>query len=169
MARQYGWDNTKESNFDGINSRMDEIQAAILRVNLRYLDEDNKKRQNLAMQYNTQLERSSMPHPEIDNLRDHAMHLYVVECERRHTFREFLLKRGIGTGVHYAKPIHKHPSFKIKDQIKMNLPVTEKLTDTAVSLPMHPFMEKKEIDLVLSALSDWIDQYESPNKQATNG
>lgn len=161
MASQYGWDSEGESCFDGRNSRMDEIQAAILRINLRYLHKDNSKRREIAQQYEQSIKGSLLQTPLITD--GHVMHLYVLECEDRKYFRKFMHERNIDTAVHYAKPLHLHRG--LVSQKSPSLPITEMLAKKIVSLPMHPFMENIDIERVCTALREWVDL----NEQKTNG
>ena len=134
QLRQYGWDENRVCQRKGFNSRLDEIQAAILRVKLKYLDEDNQKRINIAQEY-------------LGGISDgNIYHLFVLESSVRNSLRKFLKGRDIGTAIHYLQqPIYKRD----------NLPNTERISDEILSIPMYPELTKEQIKRVCSALQEW--------------
>lgn len=146
--RQYGWDKDRVSQEPGVVSRLDEIQAAILRVKLKYLDHDNSRRQKIAMQYGKLLKDRKIKLPKIRKDCQHVFHLYVVRDENRKNLERELAARNIEAGIHYAHPVHVHSGYK--DKIKINakgLPVTEKIITEILSLPMYP-----ELDLMFDKI-----------------
>ncbi|MBF0227315.1 MAG: DegT/DnrJ/EryC1/StrS family aminotransferase [Desulfobacterales bacterium] len=139
LLRQYGWKARYISSIQGYNSRLDEIQAAVLRVKLKYLDEDNSYRRMIADKfYYPNIDGVSIIPPAKIEGTLHAMHLFVVECSERKKFMNYMLSCGIGTALHYPQPVHKQPAY-VNGAVKMigNLTVTETFYERHVSLPMY--------------------------------
>ncbi len=150
--------------YKGLNSRLDEIQAAILRVKLRRLDADNRKRNNLALYY---LEHIS--HPEIilplpkrgfkdDGANkpfhpDHIWHVFVIRCKHRDDLQKFLNKNEIQTLIHYPVPPHQQPAYIEWSQ--MSLPLTERIHNEVLSLPMSPLMSEAELKTVVGVINSY--------------
>ena len=151
MLRQYGWDKNRESQFFGMNSRLDELQAAILRVKLKYLDLDTKKRGQIAENYNIALKNSSFILPKTRNNCSHAYHLYVIQCENRDEMIKKLHKKNIMVGVHYSKAIHQMPAYF---NAATKLPITEKLTHSVISLPIYPELSQLQQETINSCIHD---------------
>jgi len=140
--RQYGWDDQRVAQETGIVSRLDELQASILRIKLRHLDEDNQKRRNLAKEYGNLLKNSSFLLPEIRAECQHVFHLYVVRSKERDVFKEKLSKFGIEAGVHYAYAAHSHPGYKKRIRIpNVGLSVTDQVSQGVLSFPMYPELD----------------------------
>ncbi|MCX7121772.1 MAG: DegT/DnrJ/EryC1/StrS family aminotransferase [Gammaproteobacteria bacterium] len=135
MLAQYGWDKERSSQFPGFNSRLDELQAAILRVKLRYLDHDTQKRNDIANFYNNALKGLPIVLPAVRNNVFHAFHLYVIQSENRNELVKKLHAQNIMVGVHYAKAVHQMPAYFNEDN---KLPVSENLASAVISLPMYP-------------------------------
>ncbi len=154
LLREYGWTpaNRYVSQIEGTNSRLDEIQAAILRVKLRVLDEWNAQRHALAMRYGERLPSTVLRPVEIPGCR-HAFHLYVVRVPRRDALRAALRAQGIGTGIHYPTPIHRQPAYAAAFAT-VELPVTEKFAGEILSLPLHPLLVEASVDRVAQAMAD---------------
>ncbi len=155
--RQYGWKNRYISAVPGINSRLDPVQAAILRVQLRYLDEDNAARRRLAAIYTQKLDASGLLLPKAAPWAEPVFHLYVVRCsDDREEFMDFLRTKGIGTAVHYPQPVHLQPAYKARILLAPGgLPVTERVMPQLLSLPMFPQLGEREIARVCSAIMEW--------------
>jgi len=134
----------------GYNARLDEIQAAVLRIKLRKLAEWNERRRAIARRYNELLRGSDLILPEIPAGSRHVFHLYVVRVpsERRDAFREHLNARGIGTGVHYPVPVHLQEAAQFLGYAQGDLPVTERLAAEVVSLPIYPELRDSDIEAV---------------------
>lgn len=144
--RQYGWDEQRISQEPGVVSRLDEIQAAILRVKLKYLDADNQKRKSIASLYNSALSQSSLILPKKRNDVEHVYHLYVVRSKNRGEVKSKLNKFDIEPGIHYEYPVHKHPGFINKIRIgKKGLETTEKIVKEILTLPIYPELPKEII------------------------
>lgn len=143
LLRQYGWKERYVSVVSGYNSRLDELQAAILRVKLRYLAEDNDRRRLLAEVYREALSGlGGLVLPTEARWARHVYHLFVVRIPgQRDALRLQLQKQGIGTLIHYPVPIHRQPAY-LSIHGPQGLPVTEKASDEVLSLPMYPELGK---------------------------
>ena len=144
--------------FEGVNSRLDGLQAAILRVKLRHIDAWNAARRCVAGWYDELLAghnsiRLPKTHPEAE----HVFHLYVVQLEERDKVRQFLNENGIGAGVHYPVPLHEQPALAYLGMKPDDLPVTSKVGKTVLSLPIFPEMTKAQAERVASTLIKAVD------------
>jgi dTDP-4-amino-4,6-dideoxygalactose transaminase len=148
MLRQYGWDDARISQMHGMNSRLDELQAAILRVKLPYLDRDTEKRNAVAAFYNEALKNKNVIIPRVREHAFHAYHLYVIQCDDRDDKVNQLKKHNIIAGIHYAKAAHHMPTY-FNAEIK--LPVTDNLALRTLSLPMYPELLMNEQQEIMSA------------------
>lgn len=143
--RQYGWIERNNSSQPGVNSRLDEIQAAILRVKLQYLNHDNEIRRRFAQIYTDTIDNSSVITPTQARNCLHVYHQYVIQANDRESLRTHLRERGIDTQVHYPIPIHLQDAYRGRIQQSGNLEVTECLSERILSLPMHPYLTETEI------------------------
>ncbi len=147
MARNYGQVKKYYHDFVGINSRLDEIQAAVLRVKLKYLNDWNERRRKNAKLYNEFLEIANIITPIEKEYAKHVYHLYVIQAKNRGKLKEQLKKNGIQTQIHYPIPVHKQKAYsKYRNMFK--LPNTEKICHKILSLPMHPWLIEEEIDTI---------------------
>jgi dTDP-4-amino-4,6-dideoxygalactose transaminase len=148
--RQYGWDQERVSQQAGLNSRMDEIQAAVLRVKLPFLSQSLEDRTNQADKYLNGLADSRLQLPSTRSGAVHSYSLFVarVNAQRRENLIKFLEENGVIAGVHYAVPAHKMPAYGANAY----LPVTEKIAQEVVSLPLYPGLTDEEQDAVISTL-----------------
>jgi dTDP-4-amino-4,6-dideoxygalactose transaminase len=135
----------------GMNSRLDEMQAAILRAKLPHLDAWNETRRGLAAIYAAQLPPAVVQPVELPGCR-HVYHLYVVRVAERDGVRARLQAAGVGTGIHYPVPIHRQPAYAHLPQAQTRLPHTERLAGEIVSLPMHPWLTGEQAQTVAAAL-----------------
>ncbi len=152
MAREYGWSERYISNSVGRNSRLDELQAAILRVKLRHLDEANEKRNRLAAEYSRLLAGTPLRLPAIRAEAHHVFHLYVVKSFERQPLFEHLKGRGIYAGVHYPMPVHLQPGYKDRLRTAVSMDVTEALSRQVLSLPMYPEFRIEQVELVAKSI-----------------
>lgn len=159
MLREYGWKERYISSEPGMNSRLDEIQAAILRVKLPYLQKDNARRREIARKYSLAVDESVIICPRLLPGTAHSMHLYVVESQVRGELQTFLNGRNIGTAFHYPRSVHQQDAYKDRIRGSQNLPVTEKLYERILSLPLYPELEEPDVTRICSALSDWCALY----------
>jgi dTDP-4-amino-4,6-dideoxygalactose transaminase len=156
--RQYGWDNNRESIETGVNTRLDEIQAAILRVKLKYLAATNEKRRQLAKRYDELLSDLPITLPHRDSQELHAMHLYVVECDQRDELMNHLRDQGIGVSLHDALPVHKHRAYAKRISEAEDLPNTESFYGKNLSLPLYPELSVKSIERIAGAIRAWFER-----------
>lgn len=153
--RQYGWRERYVSDYPGVNSRLDELQAAILRVKLGTLDASNARRRAIAAAYTAACDGTLVLPPEAPDDGLHAMHLYVVESELRDELAATLAAAGIGTGLHYPAPIHLQPAYRGRIRGAGDLACTERLYRRMLSLPMFPELDGRSVERVCTALSEW--------------
>ncbi len=155
--RQYGWKDRYISAVCGINSRLDPVQAAILSIQLRFLDEDNAARRRIAAAYASGLAGCGLILPAPAPWAEPAFHLYVARCANgRDKFMEFMRGKGIGTAVHYPQPVHLQPAYKGRILLPpKGLPVTERIVPELVSLPMFPQLGEAEVERVCAAAQAW--------------
>ncbi|HKE04401.1 MAG TPA: DegT/DnrJ/EryC1/StrS family aminotransferase, partial [Blastocatellia bacterium] len=126
LSREYGWRERYVSDQPGFNSRLDELQAAVLRVKLKYLDEENARRREIAGIYDGQLATTSLRLPESPSGVESVYHQYVARCDERDGLREHLREQGVGTLIHYPVPIHSQPAYQNRLQVHRGaLPSTE--------------------------------------------
>lgn len=130
----YGSDRRYHNVFRGYNCRMDEMQAALLRVKLRHLDEETEQRRTVAEVYSQTIDHPLVTAPRIYTDRRQVWHQYPIHTSARDKLRKYLLDHGIATDIHYATPPHKQPCMR--DVQRGSLPITERLADTEISLPI---------------------------------
>lgn len=151
LLREYGWKERFISSSEGWNSRLDEMQAAILRVKLKHLDADNQKRVKLAEQYIDGLAGLILGLPRKRGNSEHVYHLFVIKTNARKALQDYLWGKGISTSVQYPVPIHEQAYYKSLEQNR-SLPVTEKLAKEIVSLPMYPELSLEEMRTVINSI-----------------
>ncbi|MBI4479488.1 MAG: DegT/DnrJ/EryC1/StrS family aminotransferase [Acidobacteria bacterium] len=144
---------------EGINSRLDELQATLLRVHLRHLKAWNRRREALAARYDRLLREDFLPqlrgHVQILPRRTHgrsANHLYVIRVADRDSLRAHLLRRGIDTGIHYETPLHLQPGFRWLGYRRGDFPQAERAAREVCSLPLHPFLSNQGVDIVVEEI-----------------
>lgn len=149
MLRNYGQSKKYYHDFIGFNSRLDEIQAAILRVKLKYIDRWNDQRRENAKIYNKILEKTpGIIRPVEEESRKHVYHLYVIQCKSRGELQDYLNSKGISTGIHYPIPVHLQEAYKKSGYGTLDFPVTRRCADKIISLPMFPELKSDEIKYV---------------------
>ena len=158
MLREYGWQHRYVSDLVGRNSRLDELQAAILRIKLRHLDKDNAKRQQIAAEYSKLLTGQAMQLPSTRNNAEPVFHLYVIRTIKRNELIEYLKTLDIQAGIHYPMPIHLQPAYKNRVRTAANMRVTEMLADEVLSLPMYPELMSQDVSTVIKAINSYITQ-----------
>jgi len=164
LLRDHGSPKKYYHEIIGYNSRLDEIQAAVLRVKLRYLNEWNEKRRGNARVYNEYLKdlvnKGSVVTPKEMSWAKHVYHLYVIQVEDniRDKLIEHLNARGIGAQIHYPIPIHLQKAYKHLGYNRGSFPVAEKLAKRIISLPMFPELERQEIEYVAQEVSTFFKQ-----------
>ena len=152
LLRQYGWRRRYVSDFPGRNSRLDELQAAILRVRLARLERENAVRTELAARYLKKLQGTALRLPVTPEGRTHTWHQFVVRTPKRDELRTHLEANGVLAGVLYPVPIHRQPAYHKAD---LTLPVTEQACAEVLSLPLHPGLTVDDVDTVCAHILAW--------------
>jgi dTDP-4-amino-4,6-dideoxygalactose transaminase len=151
--RQYGWKSRYVSDEVGVNSRLDELQAAILRVKLRHLDRQNARRQEIAAAYDAALIGTSIRPPARRADATHVFHLYVIRVKQRAAVQEKLRAMGIGTAVHYPVPVHRQPAYLGRVALGPSAcRASEVAAEEVLSLPIFPQMTDQQVERVCAAL-----------------
>ena len=154
LLREYGWTERYVSHFSGWNTRLDEIQAAILRVKLKHLNEDNSKRVHLAKIYDRELSTANLILAKLRENCTHVNHLYVVRSPKRDELLTFLKEKGIGASIHYPVPVHLQPAYKSLHGCE-ELPETEKVAKEILSLPIYPELSESDIQMTIKTIIDF--------------
>jgi dTDP-4-amino-4,6-dideoxygalactose transaminase len=155
--REYGWVSRYISQTEGMNSRLDELQAAVLRVKLRRLDEDNGRRREIAAIYSARLRGLPLELPVTRAWADHCFHQYVVRTPYRDDLGAFLKSRGIGTLVHYPYPVHKQPGYAAFAPPDRPLVETQRAADQVLSLPMFPELTDGQVQRVCTVVREYFE------------
>ncbi|HYO07474.1 MAG TPA: DegT/DnrJ/EryC1/StrS family aminotransferase [Tepidisphaeraceae bacterium] len=154
--REYGWRDRYVSDLAGMNTRLDELQAAVLRAKLPHLDAENARRRAVATAYDAALAGSNVHAPPCRGDVEHVYHQYVVRAPERDALQAFLKQRGIGTAVHYPQPVHLQPAYRDRALAAPGgLPHTERACREILSLPMHPHLSADAAARVCDALQAW--------------
>lgn len=140
--------------YKGINSRLDEIQAAILKIKLKFLDKENRKRQELVKRYKEKLANLPVKFQETFNHADSVYHLFVILTEKREGLKKFLLKNQIITDIYYPYPLHIQPVFKNYNNSK--LPTTEILSKHLLALPLYPSLKLTDQDKIIENIKKFF-------------
>ncbi len=157
--RNYGSQKKYYNEVKGINSRLDEMQAAFLQVKLKYLDEWNKERQQIAQWYfETLNDEKNIILPYIHPDATSNFHLFVIRTKKRNELQEYLHKNNIGTLIHYPVPPHLQEAYKDLNYKKGDFPIAEEIADTCLSLPMYPGLEKKDIEYIASKIKNFFNE-----------
>lgn len=137
----------------GRNSRLDEIQAAVLNVKLKYLDEDITIRKNVAKSYIEHITNPAIILPEVVDWNANVFHIFPIRCKRRDELQQYLSEKSVQTIIHYPIPPHKQECYK--EWNNLSFPITEQIHDEELSLPISPVMTKKELDIVIGLLNQF--------------
>ena len=148
--RNYGSKNKSKHDFLGSNNRLDEMQAAFLRVKLKHLDAFNKSKQYIAKRYSQEIKNSLIKIPCVDKKMTHVWHQYIIQTEQRDKLSDFLKTQKIETMIHYPIPPHMQKCYK---KSYLRLPITELLSKRILSLPIEPFMSDRKISTVIKAIN----------------
>lgn len=152
LLREYGWAERYVSHLSGNNLRLDELQAAILRVKLPSLDADNARRASIAARYDDELTGLSCDLPRRRANARHAYHLYVVRSRRRDALVAHLKNSGVGALIHYPVPVHLQPAYYGRIRGRNELPETERAAREVLSLPIYPELSDEDVSAVISAV-----------------
>ena len=156
MIREYGWEN-RVSMQPGRNSRLDELQAAILRIKLKYLDEDNQKRRDIAEFYFNNLSELPILMPSVRSNAQSVFHLFVIQVEDRNSLLSYLKKGGIIAGVHYLLPVHMHPAYYDRVIKSEDMVVTENIVNKIISLPIYPELSKSDLNKIVNRINQFYN------------
>lgn len=148
----YGSDEKYVNKYQGLNSRLDEIQASVLDIKLKYIDEDNEKRRKIAERYVSEIQNSKIILPQLPvDPKSHVWHLFVIRTETRQELQDHLSENGIQTLIHYPIPPHKQKAYKYYNNL--SFPITEKIHEDVLSLPVSPVMSEEEVSKVVKVLN----------------
>lgn len=149
----YGSSKKYVFKYEGMNSRLDEIQAAVLDVKLRYLDQDTLLRRDIARYYVDHITNQAIVTPKVKNWDAHVFHLFPIRCKQRDQLQQYLVDNGIQTIIHYPIPPHKQECYK--EWNALSFPITEQIHDEELSLPISPVMSAEEVQKVVDILNRW--------------
>lgn len=149
----YGSERKYVFQYKGRNSRLDEIQAAVLRVKLKYLDADNALRRSIAMQYIEHIDNPLLTLPSTDYCHSSVHHIFPVLCNERERLQQHLLNQGIQTMIHYPIPPHRQQCYA--DMGLLSLPITERIHREELSLPLNPTLQQEEIERIIEAANSF--------------
>ncbi len=151
--RNYGSHQKYQNIYQGVNSRLDELQAALLLVKLKYLDEQTALRRQVAQRYLQGIQHPALQLPQLEQEEQHVWHLFVVACKHRQAFQSHLESLGVQTLIHYPIPPHKQQAYAhYNEQV---YPITEALHQEVISLPIGPNMTDEEIEFVIKACNSF--------------
>jgi dTDP-4-amino-4,6-dideoxygalactose transaminase len=154
MLREYGWRQRNVSEMAGRNSRLDELQAAVLRIKLKHLDKDNAKRQKLASHYTSLLGGHKLHLPSIRENAEHVFHLYAVRTSDREDLINHLKENDIHVAIHYPVPVHLQPTYKGFIRTARSMQITENLCSEVLSLPLYPELSLEIVSQVARAIKN---------------
>ncbi len=153
--RNHGHKSKYEHSVIGYNSRLDELQAAILEIKLKYLDDCNERRRIIARKYDSFLKDTPLNVPVEAKNRKHVHHLYVVRSKERDGLQEYLSDRGISTGIHYKIPLHLQEACRHYGYRSGDFPETEKACREILSLPMYPELKDEDIIYITDSIKEF--------------
>ena len=151
--RNYGSHKKYENIYKGVNSRLDEIQAAILRVKLKYLDEEIERRRKIARFYLENIKNDNIILPKVREDSNHVWHLFVIRTEKRDKLQKYLLDKGIHTLIHYPIPPHKQIAYK--EWNDRSYPITEKISKEVLSLPISGVLTLEEVKKIVKLVNEF--------------
>ncbi len=149
----YGSDYKYHHIFKGVNSRLDEIQAAVLDVKLKYLDEDNQKRRKIAKYYRDNIKNKKIILPSTYNEDSHVWHIFAIRTKNRDKLQKYLEENEIQTNIHYPVPPHKQECYK--EWGHLSFPITEQIHREVLSLPMSPVLTDEEAEKIVEVINKW--------------
>lgn len=150
----YGSSKKYICDYQGLNSRLDEIQAAVLDVKLKYLEQDTEKRRSIARYYIDNIKNPEIILPQVADWNAHVFHLFTIRTKSRDELQQYLMKNEIQTLIHYPIPPHKQNCYK--EYNTLSFPITEQIHQEELSLPISPVMEFEEINKVIELLNQWV-------------
>ena len=171
LLRQYGWEERYISKIKGLNSRLDELQAGILRVKLRHLKDWNTRRRTLADLYSDYLTELdlTLPMQPVDCV--HVFHQYVIRHKSREDLKVYLKEQGIQTLIHYPLPIHLQPAYRDLGMHSDSLPFCELASRQVLSLPLYPEMDEESVRRICKEIKNYLKNdkqgFKKPNMGAS--
>jgi dTDP-4-amino-4,6-dideoxygalactose transaminase len=155
--RNYGSDKKYYNNYIGVNSRLDELQAAFLNLKLPNLNAENDKRRNIAKRYLAEIKNDKIELPFWDFSNNHVFHLFVIRTKNRSDLQKYLERNNIQTVIHYPVPPHKQKAFssEIFGWKNLSFPVTEKIHNEVLSLPISPVLTESEVNFIIEILNKY--------------
>ncbi len=153
LLGNYGSSVKYQFDYKGLNSRLDEIQAAVLDVKLKYIEQDNNRRKEVALYYINKINNEHIKLPVVKDWNAHVFHLFPVLCEQRGKLQQHLKDNGVETLIHYPTPPHKQKAYA--DFNKMSFPITEKIHAEELSLPISQVITDEELKIVVSAVNSF--------------
>lgn len=151
--RNYGSKVKYENEIIGINSRLDELQAAFLNIKLKQLDSENEFRRSMAKRYLSEIKNDKIVMPNWDLSQNHVFHLFVIRTSKRMDLQNYLKEHGIETMIHYPIPPHKQKA--LADWNQLSFPITEKIHDEVLSIPLNSGLKASEIQHVITTLNNY--------------
>lgn len=151
----YGSDRKYHHVYKGTNSRLDEVQAAFLRIKLKNLDKWNEDRRKIAQKYTAGINNPKITKPVEGDYAKHVWHIFAVRVEKRNELEKYLNDNGIGTTIHYPTPMHMQEAYKDLNIEECSLKVAEKISNEVISLPMWYGMKDEEINYVIDKINNW--------------
>ena len=149
----YGSDRKYHHIYKGVNSRLDELQAAILDVKLLFLDKDNERRREISKFYRENIKNQKLILPETYDEKAHVWHIFAVRCETRDNFQKYLEENDIQTNIHYPTPPHKQGAYL--EWNNLSYPVTEKIHKTIISIPISPVLTDEEVNKTVEVINKY--------------
>jgi dTDP-4-amino-4,6-dideoxygalactose transaminase len=149
--RNYGSETKYYNDYAGVNSRLDELQAAFLNVKLPYLKAENEERRKVARRYLSEINNDKIILPKWDFTDNHVFHLFVIRTENRMELQKYLYENGIQTVIHYPVPPHKQKA--LSEYNTLSFPITEKIHETVLSLPISPVLTGEEVAFIIAILN----------------
>ena len=151
--RNYGSQEKYKNIYQGVNSRLDELQAAILRVKLPHLDTESKKRQDISNYYLSNISNEKIVLPTVTVPESHVWHLFVIRTKNRDELQKYLLEKGVQTLIHYPIAPHKQEAYAKWNNL--SYPISEKIHDEILSLPMGSFLTQQQLKLIVEAVNSY--------------
>lgn len=148
----YGSNEKYINLYKGLNSRLDELQAGVLDIKLKYIDQENDARRNIAKKFLTNIKNPKITLPKKpENDKEHTWHVFVIRCEKRNSLQTYLTEHGIQSLIHYPIPPHKQQAYA--EYQELNLPITEKMSEEVLSLPISSVLTEEEIHKIIDVIN----------------
>jgi dTDP-4-amino-4,6-dideoxygalactose transaminase len=157
LLRVHGQQEKNQHNLYGFNSRLDELQAVVLRIKLRNLDADNIRREEIARRYTRAFSSlDGIIPPPLDNDNKSVYHRYVIRSPKRDELMKYLQSEGVGVGIQYPTPLHKQIAWKEKSYGDYHLPVAERVATEILSIPMFPELREEEVEYIIKKIEEFF-------------